>query len=263
MGIPIDKVDCSWHVEVMQKVPLSVDRSSVRYGYLEKVAQAAAEIMADQMTEDQSREAYVAKALEYMEDDEAVRTLISKRFGDKVVVHDPSAPESNKRAMDAGYTVVRGGEFSKAAWDSIRRSKAMEPAGRIFETGQATISLTGQDSIARSDWTSQMEALARYVAAFGEHTIGEALPLQFFDDPYSQTEAICGEEIGLALNLSSPAVKSGLKALGDWGMDRHHKFDELLIHEHAHHFSKDHLTKAYYEACCRIGAKLRTLDAVL
>ena len=33
--------------------------------------------------------------------------------------------------------------------------------------------------------------------------------------------------------------------------------DELLIHELAHHYAGDHLSRDFYDACCRVGARLR------
>ena len=63
MGIPIDTVDCPWHIEIGQKVPLAIDRGSVRFGYQTEIERAAAEIMAKQITEEQASEGWVADAL--------------------------------------------------------------------------------------------------------------------------------------------------------------------------------------------------------
>ena len=35
--------------------------------------------------------------------------------------------------------------------------------------------------------------------------------------------------------------------------------DQLVIHEFGHHFSGDHLSEAYHEALCRLGARLKRL----
>lgn len=35
--------------------------------------------------------------------------------------------------------------------------------------------------------------------------------------------------------------------------------DKLLIHEFGHHFSGDHLSEAYHEALCLLGARLKRL----
>lgn len=35
------------------------------------------------------------------------------------------------------------------------------------------------------------------------------------------------------------------------------KIDALLIHEYAHHYSMDHLSSKFYDACCSIGARMK------
>jgi hypothetical protein len=49
--------------------------------------------------------------------EEAVRTVIRQRFGDKVVSFDPSDPEANNRAVANGFTVVHGRSLSEPEWE--------------------------------------------------------------------------------------------------------------------------------------------------
>jgi hypothetical protein len=134
MGIPVDTIECPWHVEVMQKVPLAVDRQTVKSAYLLAVAGHVAELMADHMTEDESRAGWVGTALEAVEDEEAIRSLVDKRFG-KAVVYDPSDPEANRKAVDQGYAVVHGRSLSKKAWNKVRGAGAIAAAGQTFPSG--------------------------------------------------------------------------------------------------------------------------------
>ena len=131
MGIPVDTVDVPWHVEIMQKVPLAVDRQSVKAAYHLAVVGHVAEIMANRMTEEESRAGWVGTALEAVEDEEAVRAIADKRFG-KAVVYDPSDPEANRTAVDQGYSVVHGRSLSKKAWEKVRQANAIAPAGQAF-----------------------------------------------------------------------------------------------------------------------------------
>src|SRR5690606_1319202 len=62
---------------------------------------------------------------------DAVRRVINTRFGDKVVVYDPSDPEANHRAVAEGYHVVHGRTFDAAAWNNIREANAILPAGQV------------------------------------------------------------------------------------------------------------------------------------
>jgi hypothetical protein len=67
---------------------------------------------------------------------DAVRAIITERFGELVASYDPSDPEANKRAADQGYAIVHGGSLSRDAWTNVRAAGAVTPAGRIFPTSR-------------------------------------------------------------------------------------------------------------------------------
>lgn len=243
MGIPVDEIECPWHVEVAQKIPLSVDRSSVRYGFRTSLEQYAAEIMSDQMTKEQTTAGWVSTSLAYMEDEEAVRRIVKKRFGD-AVISDPSSPESNKLALDAGFTLVHGGELSKAAWNTIKGAEALKPAGQVFDSGRVESDPDGIPQVDNSEWSPMMRRVAEYAGAFAEHVLGHGMRVIFYDDPRLEFEAFCGHKV-IAINAALASFEQ-------------QKLDELLIHECAHDKVSDHLTHAYHRECCRIGARART-----
>ena len=267
MGIPVDEVECDWHVNVGQKVPLSVDRNSVRIGYSQKLSGRAVEMMADRLTEEQARSPEASRAIQNMDSDDAVRSLVRARFGEKVVVYDPSCPESNKRAIDSGYRVIHGGELDKRAWDRIRKTRCVEPAGRVFEVGVPE-SPDGAPMTPRSEWTPLMEKIAAYAEEFSAHAVGTALGVQFVDMKQwclargvpltggNSLIAACGKGV-MVINTSSSEVQKMMEDLEEgWDDKRHHALDALLIHECAHVKVDDHLTDAFHEECCRIGAAM-------
>lgn len=255
MGIPVDTLACPWHVEVMQKIPLSIDRSSVRQGFVHDVEQRAAELMADQMDEEQARGGWVSKALEFMHDDEAVRSIVKTRFG-KAVVYDPSAPESNKLALDAGYKVVHGGELTKWAWQAVKRVGALKPAGQVFDDGRVQLSPDGIPPVPFDKWSRHMRKVAEYAGAFAQHTLDHGMEVVFYDNGKLDFAAFCGSGC-IALNMGRQSVRSAVD-----GRDQQ-RIDELLIHECAHDKVSDHLTHAYHHECCRIGARARSLGVTL
>ena len=248
MGIPVDEIECPWHVEVAQKIPLSMDRSSVRYGFRTSLEQFAAEIMSDQMTEEQTKGGWVSNALAYMDDEDAVRRIVKKRFGD-AVIYDPSSPESNKLAIDAGYTLVHGGELSKAAWNNIKGAEALKPAGQLFDDGRVEGDIDGVPQVEKSEWTPMMRRVADYAGAFAEHVLGHGMRVIFYDDPRLGFEAFCCHRV-IALNAALVSFQQ-------------QDLDALLIHECAHDKVSDHLTHAYHRECCRIGALVRTFTEVV
>lgn len=260
MGIPVDEIECPWHIEVAQKVPLSVDRSSVRTGFRLEVERAAAEIMADQMGEDESRGGWVGTALETMEDEEAVRAIVKQRFG-KAVIYDPSAPESNKLAVDAGYEVVHGRSLSKAAWQRVKDAGALQPAGQLFDKGFTTLSPDGVPPVPRKEWTDSMVKVADYARAFSQHTLGHTMDLVYYDDALLDFNAFCGGgTIAINLAQTTPGM-GGFRRIIE-GL-RQEAIDRLLIHECAHDKVSDHLTHDYHRECCRIGARARSFEETL
>lgn len=255
MGIPVDAIGCPWHVDVGQKVPLSVDRSSVRSSYLAEIERIAAELMADEMSDDDAREGWVSSALDGMEDDDAAREILRKRFG-KAVIFDPSAPQSNKLALDAGYKVIHGSELSRGAWETLRRAEAFEPAGRVFDTGQIGTSPDGVPPVPETEWTPAMSRAYDYATAFVRHAIGRTLDVVFYDDRALPFSGVCGGG-RIGINLAN-----GYRRIIETADQE--PLDALLIHETAHvRGGSDHLTERFYRECCRIGARMRTFEGRL
>ena len=255
MGIPVDEIECPWHVEIAQKIPLSLDRSSVRHGFCQEVEKLAAEMMAKHMTKEQARGGWVGTALEVMDDPEAVRRVIKKRFG-KAVIYDPSSPESNKLALDAGYAVISGGAMTKAAWSNVKDAGALSPAGRMFSDGRVHLSPDGVPPVPRDKWTKNMVTVAEYAGRFARHVLGHSMIIQYYDDARLEFNAFCGSGT-IAINLAQVMPGAGGYRKAVEGLEQE-VLDQLLIHECAHDKVSDHLTHAYHQECCRIGAKARS-----
>jgi len=249
MGIPVDKLDCPWHVDVAQKVPLSVDRGSVRQAFRLDVERHIAEIMADVITPEQAQGGWMGTALESMEDEDAIRSVIKARVG-KAVIFNPLAPESNKRAIDAGYAVIHGRQFSKPAWEKIKLAGAMVPSSNKFDDGKAKSDPDGIPPVPRDQWTPAMKRLAEYIKQFALGTTGRSVGVRLFNDGGLGFAGLCGGGT-ISINVATINIKDQIEV------------DELLIHECAHLKVGDHLTDAFYNECCRIGARLRTLEATL
>ena len=249
MGIPVDKLECPWHVDIAQKVPLSLDRGSVRQAFRFDVERHVAEIMADDISEEEAQGGWVGTALESMEDEDAIRSVIKARVG-KAVTFNPRAPESNKRAIDAGYAVIHGRQFSKAAWETIRSANALVPSSSKFDDGKVKSSPDGIREIPKSQWTPAMHRLSEYTQDFAKHACGATPTVKFWKDSGLSFAGLCG---GSAIGFNVAKVK----------ITDQFQVNQLLIHECAHFKVSDHLTSAFYNECCRIGARLRTLEATL
>ena len=249
MGIPVDTVEMPFHVEVMQKVPLSMDRTSVNQSFLNQLEAYVAEITADEITDEEAQGGWIGTALERMEDDEAVRKVLDKRVGD-AVIFNPHTPESNKRAVDAGYAVIHGRQFSKAAWSTIKRSGAWSPSSVKFDTGMVKTSPNGFKPKLANESDPKIKRLREYAEKFISVIADSPASLVLESDRRLEYAGCCG---GLTVTLNVARFR----------YTNQQAVDELLIHECAHLKVSDHLTSGFYNECCRLGARLRMIEPTI
>jgi hypothetical protein len=249
MGIPVDKLECPWHVDIAQKVPLSLDRGSVRQAFRLDVERHVAEIMAAVITQEQAQGGWIGTALESMEDKDAIRSVIEARVG-KAVTFNPLAPESNKRATDAGYAVIHGRQFSKAAWETIRSADALVPSSSKFDDGKVHFSPDGYSPTLADESNPSVQKLRAYAEKFISVVAKSGARLEIQNERRAKYAGYCGGD-RVTLNIARFAYKA------------QHSVDELLIHECAHLKVSDHLTSAFYDECCRLGARIRNVEATL
>lgn len=89
MGIPIVETGDDYHVDVQQKVPLNSDRDNLPPSYLRTVRIAVLNKIHPRFGQEAANHVWVRHAMEDDVSEEAVRTVIRKRFGEKVVSFDP------------------------------------------------------------------------------------------------------------------------------------------------------------------------------
>jgi hypothetical protein len=131
MGIPVVEIDCGFHVNVHQKVPLNADRDNVTPAYLKEIQAATLNHMSEVITGDEADRPWINEALESPQIEvEAVKHIIEERYGDKVVISDPSDPEGTKMAVQQGYTVLPPRTFSHDAWQHVKAAGVL-PAGKV------------------------------------------------------------------------------------------------------------------------------------
>lgn len=252
LDIPVVEHDGRWHINVMQKVPLNTDRDNVTPAYLRALRTAVLDHMADELTNNDASTAWVVDALPHATD-EAFRSTLTKRYGDKVVSYDPSDVEANKRAVDAGYELVHGRSLPRDVWARNREIGVILPAGRVMPSPVLS-SPDGVPPIPREEWDDPMANLARYTAEVGEFLLGVAPTVEFYvvDNKH---HAWWDDQV-ISFNLGRVGRRWPSTVTTE-------ELDALLIHEFAHDVVVDHLSTAFYTECCRLGAKLRNCKAVL
>lgn len=250
MGIPVVELNAKYHVSVAQKVPLNADRDNVKPAYLKAVYVELLNNTKDLITETDANANWVrAAASDPRCEDAAIKTVLDLRFGPDRVSFDMNDVGSNREAASKNWTVVTGGSMSSGEWENAKRAGAIKPAGTLFPTNIGS-GKTPAKVYTRAEWTPEMEAFAEFVGEVSPELIGKRVSLRYIKD---RAISLCG---AFAPHTSEMTINLAHHQVGNVVSDI-----DLMIHELAHDTvqSNDHLVHDFYEATCRIGAKLTML----
>ncbi len=226
MGIPVQPIDGDFHLDIQQKVPLDQARESVLPSFLKELYAVILPqlIKIDRLTEDNVGDVWVNVALENKDvNKETVQEVITKRYGDKVVVADNFDPNSIDDAISEGYTVIRGTEFSKGAWKNIKKHELVPSSSKLFGHGRVKESTVIEPTLKQSETAEYARKIAKrclnieisvkfvrdrdltFSAQFSSHMFNgyvltfnlASLPSYFFDEPVSErTTDLIVHELG-------------------------------------------------------------------
>jgi hypothetical protein len=256
MGIPVVEIDGPWHVNVMQKVPLNLQRDNVRPAYLRDLRVLVLNNLWADLTPEITTQPWVADALcDNAMEPCAVQGIITTRFGEKVVVADPSDREATNRAQAEGWTVIGGRTFSKDQWENIRRAEAIRPAGAVFPTPKPYSndpSAKPVEVVPQSEWTDGMREVWKLSVDLGFALLNCNVVVRFVRT--QNHFAACYAPGALDFNLN----RLGHRWFDGWRGNRENVLD-LIIHEFGHHYESNHLSEDYYKALTRLGAKMAVL----
>jgi hypothetical protein len=260
MGIPVVELDCPWHVNVAQKVPLNTDRDNVTPAYLRRLLALVLNEMADSAPQEALRAPWAGEAMESdLLDTLAVGAVMTARYGEKRVIRDPSDPEANKLAVSKGYSVIEPGSFTRGQWAAIRETGAALPAGQVTPSPKPYSDDPNADPekvIPREKWTAGMKAHADFASDLGQALLAATVRVRFVADITQPWAA------NYATGLWGGELCFNKGRLGNAWFEKPPQREAviaLLIHEYGHHFSGDHLSEEYHDALCMLGAKLARL----
>jgi hypothetical protein len=246
-----------WHVDVAQKVPLNLDRDNITASYLRTLRTMVLNEMHQQLTTETATAGWVREAIgDERAEPEAVRSVVTKLYGENAVIFDPSDHEANKIAAAQGRTVIPPRAFDRQTWQNVKNTGAFLPAGKVTPSNSMIeLSTEGKPPIPQDDWTPGMHRVADYAMRVAKAIMGVDIAV----------------EITRLLNEPFLAAYGSRRIIFNLGRLGHKFFDsgnledvdELLIHEFGHEYSPDHLSSSYHDALCRLGARLRTHAASL
>jgi hypothetical protein len=250
MGIPVVETGDSYHCDVQQKVPVSLDRANVAPGYLRTLRTLVLNQTFTHLDTDQANTRWVKDALSdpHVSED-AIRAVIERRFGTKAVVYDPSDQEANKIAGHRGYTVVTGSQLGKEEWENVRRVGVLKPAGQVTPS-EKPFHPDGKPlaTVAPENWSEVETATVATIKRISIALLGYAVEVIIADD-FGWSFDGAYENGKLYINKPRLGNKFFAAVLCESALS-------FLIHEFAHEHAGDHLSHEYHEAACRLGARL-------
>lgn len=251
MGIPVVETGDGWDVSVEQKVPLTLDRSNVPASFLRDVRSGLLNAVGATMRETAEASAPWVRDAVASGDvlPEIVDHVLDTRFGEKRVAYDPSDREANNIAVAQGYTVVHGGSLTPGEWDTAKQHGLIKPAGQVTPSPKP-FTPDGQPLQMVESITPRMRNFINWARQLAVVLIDEpALDVQLANDPGWHFGGCFGSG-----RLTVNVAKYGGEAFFAHGPKP--EIIALLIHEFAHKRAPEHLTAAFYDECCRIGATL-------
>lgn len=258
MGIPVVETGDRWHYDVQQRVPLNMQRDNVTPAYLQELRVAVLNetchlVGEDDVKSDWARAATNDKRCSV----EATARALDLRFGNKRVSYDPSDPESNKKAMNEGYTVVHGGSMSKTEWANARDAKAIQPAGQVTPSNRPEPSAAGEPFVK----SPEMDHVGVYIHRIAPGLIGHDVQIRIVSKPDWAVLATYGKGRGNGKEglLTLNAGTLGNRFFEDRTWEGLQRINELVLHELAHEYVIDHLTRSFYDTVGMLGARLANL----
>ncbi len=135
MGIPIQLTDWPWRLNVLQKVPLGMDRDAVTDGFRRALQVAAINALSDNIPDEDVSRPWVQESIaDGRIEPIALKTVFHKQFGERVVSATPGDPIANAQAEAHGCTVIHGGALSSGAWSNLRKHNLITPASAAYPT---------------------------------------------------------------------------------------------------------------------------------
>lgn len=266
LGLPVQTTGDTYHANVDQKVPQTMDRMSVSAAYLQELRTLVLNHTSDRLPSEDLTASWVAKA---MEDERvaplAVANVINGRFGTDAVVRDPSDPESNHRAVASGVPLIEPATLNKETWRNVKNAGVLPAAGKVFPTfhGYSSDPDAPQVKLLDEDkWTAQITEVVALAINLADKLLQVDLRVLVVND-MGMGALACFRRSLVAQN-GTGELHFNVARLGYKFFDYHKNPEpviELLLHELAHYYESNHLSDNYHAACTRLGARLAVLVA--
>lgn len=173
MGIPVQKIDAPYLIDVQQKVPLSQNRDTVPAYYLRYVYAYMLNAVVDELDNDACNAAWVKIAVEDNHcTKETVQKVCEKRFGADAVLWS-SNPQVNEAALEAGVPLIHPRTLSKREREVFTSAGALPSASTAFDVPR-TVPTVESDAV-----TDDMRKVSEYARFLARTLLHKDISVQF------------------------------------------------------------------------------------
>jgi hypothetical protein len=250
-GLPVCPIEAKWSVEVLQKIPMNLERDFVSDAYKTSVYVAVINEMHDILSKEDMAAIWVQRALE---DDrisqEAAMKVLKTQFGENAVLEDLVDRGSNSNAQSHDVTVIPRGALNKKQLKNLKAKAGLKTASKA---GFSTDYQCDQNKVVDPKmYSADLKRFVRLIQDVSPYLLNHPVTVRAIDDENADIKGCTQwgkKEFVFTINI-------GLHNVHDWP-DNY----DLLIHEIAHfrEQSNAHLLEGFWRASSVIGAKLAQL----
>jgi hypothetical protein len=258
LGIPVVEIDCRWHIDVRQRVPLNTERDNVPPKFKSTLLALVANHGHDALSESDASKDWVRIAMgdKHIEQ-KAYEDLKNKAFGEKTLIANPLDPESINRGTAEGYNVIFPRSLTEGQRENNKRFGTIPVSSAVFPTPKPYSddpNAPPVEVVERANWTEGMKLIHNLTEALAVRLLGTELNLRFVNTS-NGFSACFGKGFGM------PTMDYNIRKLSKdfFNYGASEEVLSLIIHEFAHFFESNHLCEKYYEACTDLGARLSLL----
>lgn len=238
MGIPIMETDCRWHIDVQQRVPLTLDRESIRPAYLKTIYAEILNHTYKDIPDDEVSVPWIRTGfVDNRTNKNAVETIFQKRYGDKYLSKNPFDPNANDEAISHGHHLISGAELSKDEWKKLKENNLIQSSTELYgKTG-----VSGTDVIP----TQEQQKFAHFVKKVAKEFLGIDIIVKFMKAPVQDGAYFDGMRLTFIVNRLPKDFFNGITE----------ENQNLMIHELGHK-AGNHTEHAYHQLLTRLASQL-------
>lgn len=239
MGMPICDSDCDYKINVSQRIPMGIDRDTVSEAYLRHLYAEILNVVHEDISEDNASKAWVRSGTTSPRiKGEAIKDVITARYGERVVTYTPGNPVANDDAIAGGFRVVHGSELSSDEWGRIKDYNAIPSSQDIFGRG-----VVGATAMAP---TPEMEWVGGLIERISKRLMGTTITASFVKSGASVRAQYENQHIMFNVSNLSPVFFNPANLAG---------ILDLCIHELGHYYGH-HTESSYHQGITFLGSRL-------